>query len=113
MVKTQVYMPEGELRELNRLARQKGRRMADLVREAVRRVWLEKPLNGPVALSNGQLRGTSAEHDAAFDDRGGGQASFLRLTFRPRGLPVYGVRFRPGTRRRLDRLCRRSGRSER
>lgn len=68
MVKTQVYMPEAELEELRRLARSRGRRLADLVREAVRRVWLRPPKEGPVGLFNGELRGSSVDHDSAFDD---------------------------------------------
>lgn len=68
MVKTQLYFPEEELRALHRLAHRSKRHVADLVREAVRRVWLAKPPEGPVALFDGVLRGTSAEHDAAFDE---------------------------------------------
>jgi hypothetical protein len=68
MVKTQVYLPADELRALHRLARRKKRRLADLVREAVRDVWLRPAPKGPVALFRGEIRGTSAEHDAAFDD---------------------------------------------
>jgi hypothetical protein len=68
MVKTQVYLPAEELRSLHRMARARGRRVADLVREAVRRVWLAAPASGPVAIFHGELRGTSVEHDAAFDD---------------------------------------------
>ena len=67
MTKMQVYLPRAELRELRQLARSHGRRIADLVRDAIRRTWLRPPPSGPVALSNGELRGTSAEHDAAFD----------------------------------------------
>ncbi|MBI5507145.1 MAG: ribbon-helix-helix protein, CopG family [Deltaproteobacteria bacterium] len=68
MSKTQVYLPKDELAALHRLARKKKRRMADMVREAVRTVWLNPPPAGPVALADGELSATSAEHDAAFDE---------------------------------------------
>jgi hypothetical protein len=68
MVKTQVYLPVEELKALHRLARLKKRRVADLVREAVREVWLAPQPKGPVALFHGELRGTSSEHAAAFDE---------------------------------------------
>jgi hypothetical protein len=68
MKKTQIYLPERELQALQHLARLKKRRIADLVREAIRTVWLHSEPEGPVALCNGRLRGASAEHDAAFDE---------------------------------------------
>ena len=68
MIKTQVYLPEKELEELHRVARQKKRPVADLIRQAIRTAWLRPKPGGPVALSSGQLRGTSNQHDAAFDD---------------------------------------------
>jgi len=68
MRKTQVYLPAADLRALHGVARRTGRGMADLVREAVRTVWLRAEPEGPVALCRGVLRGTSSEHDAAFDE---------------------------------------------
>jgi len=69
MVKTQVYLPAEELRALHRLARRSKRPVADLVREAVRAVWLRgTPAEGPVALWRGPFRGSSVEHEAAFDE---------------------------------------------
>jgi hypothetical protein len=68
MVKTQVYLPAQELEALHRLARRKKRPVAALVREAIRTVWLQPEPVGPVALCRGELRGTSSEHDAAFDE---------------------------------------------
>lgn len=62
MVKTQVYFPANELKALHRVARAKKRRVADLVRDAVRRAWLTPPPEGPVGLFDGELRGTSREH---------------------------------------------------
>lgn len=68
MTKTQVYLPEEQLAELHRLARKKGRPVAELVRDAIQRVWLRPPARGPVGIFDGEVRGTSAEHDAAFDE---------------------------------------------
>ncbi len=68
MVKTQVYLPEEELAELHRIARRKKRPLADLVREAIRAMWLRPATHGPVALWDGPFRGSSADHDAAFDE---------------------------------------------
>jgi len=68
MVKTQVYLPADELRALHRVARARKRRVADLVRDAVRTVWLQPVPAGPVALWEGPFAGSSVQHDAAFDD---------------------------------------------
>jgi len=59
MVKTQVYFPASELKALHRVARAKKRRVADLVRDAVRRAWLTPPPTGPIGLFDGELRGSS------------------------------------------------------
>lgn len=53
MVKTQVYMREDELAALRAAARRTGRSVADLVREAIRRIWLRPENDGPVALWDG------------------------------------------------------------
>ncbi len=68
MVKTQIYLPEVELAELHRIARRTKRPIADLVREAIRAIWLRPATDGPVALWSGPFNGTSTDHDAAFDD---------------------------------------------
>ena len=66
MVKTQINLPEDELKALRETAQRLGRSMADLVREAVRRVWLrpDSISAGPVALWDGMPSRTSIEHDA-------------------------------------------------
>ena len=70
MVKTQVYLPPEDLRALHLLAREKRRHVADLVREAIRDTWLRSSApDGPVALWEGPFAGSSADHDAAFDDQ--------------------------------------------
>lgn len=68
MVKTQVYLREEELHALHRTARRSGRSVADLVREAVRRVWLRPAGRGPVALWDGTPTRTSVDHDAIYDE---------------------------------------------
>lgn len=68
MTKTQVYLHEEELAALHAAARQTGRSMADLVREAVRQVWLRPASEGPVALWDGEPRRCSVEHDAIYDE---------------------------------------------
>jgi len=69
MVKTQVYLPEEELAALHRAARRSGRSVAELVREAIRRVWLRPEAHGPVALWSGAVQRSSFEHDSIYDER--------------------------------------------
>lgn len=68
MVKTQVYLPAAELRALHRVAKERKTKVAELVREAVRATWLRSPPTGPVALFDGEIHSSSADHDAAFDE---------------------------------------------
>lgn len=68
MTKIQVYLHEEELAALHAAARQTGRSMADLVREAIRQVWLRPASEGPVALWDGEPRRSSVEHDAIYDE---------------------------------------------
>jgi hypothetical protein len=68
MTKTQVYLPAEDLRALHRVARQRGRKVADLVREAVQLAYLRSPAQGPIALWDGEFSGSSVDHDAAFDE---------------------------------------------
>ena len=68
MVKTQVYLREEELKALHRTARKSGRSVADLVRDAIRRVWLRPDSQGPVALLDGTPARPSIDHDAIYDE---------------------------------------------
>ena len=67
MVKTQGYLRAEELDALHRTARRSGRPVADLVRGAIRRVWLRPPARGPVALWDGMPTLTSIEYDTVCD----------------------------------------------
>ena len=67
MIKTQVYFDEADLKALHKVARRRGRAVAEMIRDAVKTVWLQGPARGPVDLWNGALNGGSADHDAAFD----------------------------------------------
>jgi ribbon-helix-helix CopG family protein len=67
MVKTQVYLREEELDQLRETARRSGTSVANLVREAVRRVWIRPGGKGPVALWDGEPGRSSVEHDTIDD----------------------------------------------
>ena len=69
VTKMQVYLPEEDLEALKSTARRSRRSVADLVREAIRQVWLRPTADGPVALWDGEPAGTSVEHDTIYDDR--------------------------------------------
>jgi hypothetical protein len=68
MVKTQVYLRDEELAALRAVAMRSGRSVADLVREAIRRIWLRPKNQGPVALWDGEPKRTSTDHDTIYDD---------------------------------------------
>jgi hypothetical protein len=68
MVKTQVYLGQEELRALHAAAARSGRSVADLIREAIRRVWLREVTAGPVALWDGPVAHASTDHDRIYDN---------------------------------------------
>lgn len=68
MIKTQVYLREEELAALHAAAARSGRSVADLVREAIRKVVLAPTADGPVAIWDGEPRRTSVEHDSVHDE---------------------------------------------
>jgi Holliday junction resolvase len=68
MEKTQVYLRKEELEGLRHAAARSGRSVADLIREAIRKVILRPPSTGPVALWDGEPKRTSIEHDSVHDD---------------------------------------------
>ncbi|MCG8461589.1 MAG: ribbon-helix-helix protein, CopG family [Holophagales bacterium] len=68
MTKTQVYLHDDELAALRAAAERTGRSTEELVRDAVRQVWMHPEADGPVALWDGQPRRTAADHDSIYDD---------------------------------------------
>ena len=68
MEKTQVYLRKEELEALRAAAARSGRSVADLIRDAIRKVVLKPPTEGPVAIWDGEPRRTSLEHDTVHDD---------------------------------------------
>jgi hypothetical protein len=68
MTKTQVYLREEELDALREVAKRSGQSVAELVRDAVRQVWLRPRSLGPVGLWDGEPRRTSLEHDTIYDE---------------------------------------------
>lgn len=69
MEKTQVYLRKEELEALREAAARSGRSVADLVREAIRKVVLKpQASSGPVAVWDGEPRRTSIEHDSVHDE---------------------------------------------
>lgn len=68
MAKIQISLRDEERDALHGIAKRSGRSVADLVREAVRRVWLRPDTQGPVALWDGAPAHTSIEHDHIYDE---------------------------------------------
>lgn len=68
VIKTQVYLREEELAALHEVAARSGRSVAELVREAVRKVVLRPQAEGPVAIWDGEPGHTSVEHDTIHDE---------------------------------------------
>ena len=68
MEKTQVYLPKEELEALREVAARSGRSVAELVREAIRKVVLRPQTTGPVAIWDGEPRRTSLDHDTVYDE---------------------------------------------
>jgi hypothetical protein len=68
MEKTQIYLRKEELEALRKAAARSGRSVAELVREAIRKVVLRPPTTGPVAIWDGKPRRTAIEHDSVHDE---------------------------------------------
>ena len=68
MEKIQVYLRKEELAALRKAAARSKRSIADLVRDAIRKVVLKPQAGGPVALWDGKLRRSSIEHDSVHDE---------------------------------------------
>jgi hypothetical protein len=67
MEKTQIYLRKEELAALRKAAARSGRSVADLVRDAIRKVVLKPQSVGPVAIWDGEPKRTSLEHDSVHD----------------------------------------------
>jgi hypothetical protein len=67
MEKTQIYLRKEELAALRAAAARSGRSVADLVREAIRKVVLKPSASGPVAIWDGEPKRSSTEHDSVHD----------------------------------------------
>ena len=69
MVKTQVYLRKEELDALRMVAARSGRSIAELIRDAIRKIVLKPQAAGPVAIWDGEPKRTSIEHDSVHDER--------------------------------------------
>ncbi len=68
MEKIQVYLHKEERAALRRAAARSGRSVAELVRDAIRKVVLKPQAAGPVAIWDGEPKRTSIEHDIVHDE---------------------------------------------
>ena len=68
MEKIQVYLPKEELGALRKAARRAGRSVAEVVRDAIRKVVLKPQSSGPVAIWDGELKRSSLDHDSIYDE---------------------------------------------
>ena len=68
MEKTQVYLPREELDALRKAAARSGRSVAELVRDAIRKVVLKPQAAGPIAIWDGKPKRTSIDHDSVHDE---------------------------------------------
>ncbi len=69
MVKTQVYLRKEELDALRMAAARSGSSIAELIRDAIRKIVLKPQDGGPVAIWDGEPKRTSIEHDSVHDER--------------------------------------------
>ena len=67
MEKTQIYLRKEELDALRKAAARSGRSVAELVRDAVRKVVLKPRAAGPVAIWDGEPKRASIDHDSVHD----------------------------------------------
>ena len=68
MVKTPVYLRKEELDALRMAAARSGRSIAELIRDAIRKIVLKPESAGPVAIWDGEPKRTSIEHDSVHDE---------------------------------------------
>jgi hypothetical protein len=68
MQKTQIYLRKEELEALRKVAACSGRSVAEVVRDAIRKVVLKPSTSGPVAIWDGEPKRGSIEHDSIYDE---------------------------------------------
>lgn len=69
MEKTQVYFRKEELAALREVAARSGRSVAEVVREAIRKVVLKPHAGaGPIAIWDGEPKRLSIDHDSVHDE---------------------------------------------
>jgi hypothetical protein len=68
MIKTQVYLRKEELDALRVAAARSGRSIAELIRDAIRKIVLRPEAAGPVGIWDGEPKRTSVEHDSVHDE---------------------------------------------
>ncbi|MFI5020952.1 MAG: CopG family transcriptional regulator [Alphaproteobacteria bacterium] len=68
MEKAQIYLRKEELDALRSAAARSGRSVAELVRDAIRKVVLKPTAAGPVAIWDGEPKRSSIEHDSVHDE---------------------------------------------
>jgi plasmid stability protein len=68
MEKIQVHLLREELAALRAAAARPGRSVAELVRDAIRKVMLKPLPAGPVAIWGGKPKRLSIEHDSVHDE---------------------------------------------
>ena len=68
MEKTQVYLRKEELAALREAAARSGRSVAEVVRDAIRKVVLKPQSVGPVAIWDGEPKRSSLDHDSVHDE---------------------------------------------
>ncbi|HEY0782453.1 MAG TPA: hypothetical protein VGE98_08365 [Thermoanaerobaculia bacterium] len=68
MTKIQIDLTAEELYALHQVAERTGTSVDKLIRAAIRRMWIRPARQGPVALWDGELRRSSAEHDSLYDE---------------------------------------------
>jgi Ribbon-helix-helix protein, copG family len=68
MQKTQIYLRKEELEALRKAAARSGRSVAEVVRDAIRKVVLKPSASGPLAIWDGKPKRGSIEHDSIYDE---------------------------------------------
>jgi len=68
MEKIQVYLRKEELVALRKTATRSGRSIAELIRDAVRKIVLKPPAAGPDAMWDGKPKRTAVDHDSVHDE---------------------------------------------